>query len=516
MFYLLFLVYQLAQTALSLTGTGVGILNQASESSWFPAAVEQAVKNNRDFQEKLLATNGGAGGGGAGLTGLSGLAGMTSGSKTIGKEYGKNFETEDGSEEAETKSPSLEKELKELEKEEKITQKYLGKASIEEVDEFGRPINNAEGGLTGPIPTPPTPAALSSGPKITVEIPQKVKKVDVKDYEELLGKMWPGDQNGESEFSTDEEENGVPKMVPELQKLIHDLKKSNLSKTEFQEIVKQLDSNHEDNIGQPRENTTPISPPKSSELGSEEQEQPPPEPKIKKFGKNLPALRQILGTSDNAPVVVTSAPVTPTKSAVIKNSAPSEIHSRSGFIPAFSTTKQPQSTAVKNGFIHRVDSEATPNTKILIAPRAVPTVVAPRPVVKGVIQQRFYPNQQKPNPYHTAQTHAALFQPQQQQTQAVVPQPQQHQNQQTYADYQQQYQEYLRKYYPAYALPYPQQHYQTFYQNPAQAHGQRIYPVRTVATVVPTTPSSWLVHPYGQGTLLTNQQPYQNNLFGKK
>uniref|UniRef100_A0A914YHR7 Uncharacterized protein n=1 Tax=Panagrolaimus superbus TaxID=310955 RepID=A0A914YHR7_9BILA len=500
-------VYQLAQTALSLTGTGVGILNQASESSWFPAAVEHAVKNNRDFQEKLLATNGAAGGGSGVLGGLSGLAGMTSSSKTIGKEYGKNFETEVGSEEVETKSPSLEKELKELEKEEKITEKYLGKASIEEVDEFGRPINNAEGGLTGPIPTPPTPAALSSGPKITVEIPQKVKKADVKDYEELLGKMWPGDQEGESEFSTDEiEEHGVAKMVPELQKLIHDLKKSNLSKTEFQEIVKQLESNHEDNIGQPRENTTPITPPKSSELGSEEQEQPPPEPKIKNYGKNLPALRQILGTRDNTPIVVTTS----TKSVLTKN--PSEIHSRSGFIPSFSTTKQPQSTAVRNGFIHRVDSEATSNSKILTAPRAVPTVVAPRPVAKGVIQQRFYPNQQKPNPYHTAQTHAVLSQPQQHQPiHVAIPQPQQQTNapttqpqnqQQTYTNYQQQYQEYLRKYYPAYALPYPQQQYQTtFYQNPAQAYGQRIYP---------------LAHPYGQGTLLTNQQPFQNNFYGKK
>jgi hypothetical protein len=29
-------LYQLAQAALQLTGTGVGIVNQASESAWFP------------------------------------------------------------------------------------------------------------------------------------------------------------------------------------------------------------------------------------------------------------------------------------------------------------------------------------------------------------------------------------------------------------------------------------------------------------------------------------------------
>ncbi|VDM80325.1 unnamed protein product [Strongylus vulgaris] len=38
-------LYQLAQGALQLTGTGVGVLNQASEGNWFPAVLEQASKN---------------------------------------------------------------------------------------------------------------------------------------------------------------------------------------------------------------------------------------------------------------------------------------------------------------------------------------------------------------------------------------------------------------------------------------------------------------------------------------
>lgn len=51
---LFYLVYQFAQAALQLTGTGVGIANQASEGAWFPVVVENAAKINRDFQEKLL------------------------------------------------------------------------------------------------------------------------------------------------------------------------------------------------------------------------------------------------------------------------------------------------------------------------------------------------------------------------------------------------------------------------------------------------------------------------------
>uniref|UniRef100_A0A0M3HLE4 Uncharacterized protein n=1 Tax=Ascaris lumbricoides TaxID=6252 RepID=A0A0M3HLE4_ASCLU len=36
-------VYQLAQNALQLTGTGVGILNQASEGKWFSMVAENVI-----------------------------------------------------------------------------------------------------------------------------------------------------------------------------------------------------------------------------------------------------------------------------------------------------------------------------------------------------------------------------------------------------------------------------------------------------------------------------------------
>lgn len=67
-----------------MTGTGVGIVNQASESAWFPAALEQVSRNNREFQDRLLAGSGngkpdsragGLTGGGLG-TGFPDLFGM--------------------------------------------------------------------------------------------------------------------------------------------------------------------------------------------------------------------------------------------------------------------------------------------------------------------------------------------------------------------------------------------------------------------------------------------------------
>lgn len=49
-------VYQLAQGALQLTGTGVGVLNQASEGNWFPAALEQASKGASEYATFSVAT----------------------------------------------------------------------------------------------------------------------------------------------------------------------------------------------------------------------------------------------------------------------------------------------------------------------------------------------------------------------------------------------------------------------------------------------------------------------------
>ncbi|VDM98989.1 unnamed protein product [Thelazia callipaeda] len=44
-------LYQIAQGALHLTGTSVGILNQASEGRWFNSMLEEAVNTKRKFEE---------------------------------------------------------------------------------------------------------------------------------------------------------------------------------------------------------------------------------------------------------------------------------------------------------------------------------------------------------------------------------------------------------------------------------------------------------------------------------
>ncbi|VIO89622.1 Uncharacterized protein BM_BM4257 [Brugia malayi] len=50
-------LYQIAQGALQLTGTGVGILNQAAEGKWFNKVVEEARNANREIQERTLIGN---------------------------------------------------------------------------------------------------------------------------------------------------------------------------------------------------------------------------------------------------------------------------------------------------------------------------------------------------------------------------------------------------------------------------------------------------------------------------
>ncbi|KAF8382371.1 abu-12 [Pristionchus pacificus] len=71
-------LYQLAQAGIGLAGTGVDVLNKASQGNWFPAAIEQAT----------LVSLGGALGA---LGGLPGLGGGGGGGTEIGSEFGKSF-----------------------------------------------------------------------------------------------------------------------------------------------------------------------------------------------------------------------------------------------------------------------------------------------------------------------------------------------------------------------------------------------------------------------------------------
>jgi hypothetical protein len=59
----------------------------------------------------------------------------------------------------------------------------------------------------------------------------------------------------ESIIDANGEKLSIPQMVPELQKLLSALHKSNLTSDELFELTKQIEGNS--NIGEPRENTTP-------------------------------------------------------------------------------------------------------------------------------------------------------------------------------------------------------------------------------------------------------------------
>ncbi|GMR32624.1 hypothetical protein PMAYCL1PPCAC_02819, partial [Pristionchus mayeri] len=71
--------YQLAQAGIGLAGTGVDVLNKASQGNWFPAVIEQAT----------LVRLGGALGALGGLPGLGGGGG--GGGTDIGSEFGKSY-----------------------------------------------------------------------------------------------------------------------------------------------------------------------------------------------------------------------------------------------------------------------------------------------------------------------------------------------------------------------------------------------------------------------------------------
>ncbi|KAH7702455.1 PQN-40 protein, partial [Aphelenchoides avenae] len=302
-------LYQLAQAALQLTGTGVGIANQASESAWFPVAVENVARMQREFQDRLLRPpstigplappgTGGSGGGGAGGGGIfPALPGPpTSGAGTMGGlhgmigtgtavevpiEYGKNFETENGS--GETSSIAV-----------RVTpnpESTQGPLTLLPQ----RPLPGLRSLLPGeassgeettdtlvPLPSPAPLIAPSSTPKVTIELPTEEGKTD---YEDLINsrRIRPSGtskelkpEKPEVEFSTDSEEllipvsapkavapqqfatktqtsnapgaaNGTattvsvsPQMVPALAKLITALRASNLTEEEFLEIAKQV------------------------------------------------------------------------------------------------------------------------------------------------------------------------------------------------------------------------------------------------------------------------------------
>ncbi|KAI1730619.1 CBR-PQN-40 protein [Ditylenchus destructor] len=358
-------LYQLAQAALQLTGTGVGIANQASESAWFPVAVENAAKMNRDLQDRLL-NRGGAGGAGGTplgggpapglplLPGLHGLGGSSAGTATkLGTEYGKNFESGEETESESTAASS-------------------GPNTPAPTSRSPQP----EAGAAGPVPRRPLPglvsllpgessghgeeetieetrpsvvqpgrsskpsvssvesrssselthhnrgvaALISSGERQSPKPEENKPHIDFSIDEENIDGAEAGQEEEESIASflpansktPSEEESGheativetsrqIPEMVPELKKLIHALKGSNLTREDFEEIATQLGNNKD--LIKPRENTEPppleLDSKEQEARNGEEQQRPVNEKRDKAANRNLAALKSALANDQS-------------------------------------------------------------------------------------------------------------------------------------------------------------------------------------------------------------------------
>lgn len=256
-------LYQLAQGALQLTGTGVGVLNQASEGNWFPAVLEQTAKNSQALMKQ------------GGQNGLSlGALGPNPGKSTaggIGPEFGTSFPApniDDYDENAEIpgvtekKTPKAPDGLVDIEDEDyelettKETTKPVLTTTITTTTTEPTQTENIEDSTTVP--------SFSSIPRqIRIQLPGKNGKVapeeDI-DYEDLIKKT-----NGKKEDELDEVDEinttelkrnliathgtKTQPVVPKLDKLVEVLQKSKLSKEEIDEIVAQVEGNR--NIEKP-------------------------------------------------------------------------------------------------------------------------------------------------------------------------------------------------------------------------------------------------------------------------
>uniref|UniRef100_A0AC35UHG9 G_PROTEIN_RECEP_F1_2 domain-containing protein n=1 Tax=Rhabditophanes sp. KR3021 TaxID=114890 RepID=A0AC35UHG9_9BILA len=212
-------IYQLAQTAMQLTGTGVNIANTASESQWFPILVEENSKNQKMLQERLygvqLGTSTKSPDGTGNVYGRITIAPRTTTEKILPEEYGSKLEilkvtTEDpdvesGSEE--NKSKPTEEET--TDGEDNIETTTDSVTDNEDLDEFGE--------------------KKIKGTKIEFNHETDVTKTDSKN------------KKGIADYEEDGEETESKKSVaPTLKKLMKILKESNLKEDEFMEIAKQL------------------------------------------------------------------------------------------------------------------------------------------------------------------------------------------------------------------------------------------------------------------------------------
>uniref|UniRef100_A0A0N4Z5L8 DUF148 domain-containing protein n=1 Tax=Parastrongyloides trichosuri TaxID=131310 RepID=A0A0N4Z5L8_PARTI len=246
-------LYQLAQTAMQLTGTGVGIANQAAESQWFPVVVEQAAKNHKMMTERLAAFNngqpvsplifGGTDGFGGSVT--SNIRSTTE--STLPSEYGSKIVITETTESPKTSnikpdSTSVDKEdnVDEYEEEDKEKSGSEDKNGEEYSEEKSNRIDIESNENVDEF-----------GEKIVKE--EKSNGIDIK-------KVKTNTKSSMTEEG-DDGDDGESDNTATLKKLMKVLKNSNLKEDEFNEIAKQLTKSSKKikNVDKPIVKTTTLS-----------------------------------------------------------------------------------------------------------------------------------------------------------------------------------------------------------------------------------------------------------------
>uniref|UniRef100_A0A0K0FTY8 Uncharacterized protein n=1 Tax=Strongyloides venezuelensis TaxID=75913 RepID=A0A0K0FTY8_STRVS len=233
-------LYQLAQSAMQLTGTGVGIANQASESQWFPIVVEQAAKNHRMMTERLAAFNSGRAVNPLTFGGTDGFGGAvtsyyrTTTESTLPSEYGSKIVITETTEYPKTSKskPDLTKVDKEDNVDEYEEEKNEKSGSVGKKDEdYSEEINNRIDVDNGENIDGLSEKSVKSENK-------SIEKIKEKSKEKNKSLKSGGEDEDEKESEEDEDER-----VETIKKLMNILKKSDLKKSEFEEIAKQLTKN---------------------------------------------------------------------------------------------------------------------------------------------------------------------------------------------------------------------------------------------------------------------------------
>ncbi|XGW34886.1 hypothetical protein V3C99_018716 [Haemonchus contortus] len=243
-------LYQLAQGALQLTGTGVGVLNQASEGNWFPAALETASKSARSLMSGMAVQ-----------PNLGSLGPRNPGNQ-IGPEFGTGFP-----------APNVEDYEDNSLNGVTTTVKAETLVNINDEDDFDE--------FTNP-PTIPTATTISSVPitlfpvkpesnsvtdrttaaplkEIRIELPKNTKEQVDGDYIDEVKTDGISRIQITNKVRNDGDENllipatapvtKLPNRVPNLPKLLEVLRKSNLKESDIMEIVSQIE--HNDNVPSP-------------------------------------------------------------------------------------------------------------------------------------------------------------------------------------------------------------------------------------------------------------------------